>query len=220
MNLNPGIIKTSLIFLVPLALVSVFACHKENPQLKFNVGIEIISLMCFPNDSISLKFKINSTDGTPPYTYEWANPATFTGEGPFTMNIIDNTSLDVIVADSNNTKVNFHYEIKKDTIDPLKHDYRTLFTGNYKGTYIRTWKPMQSPYPVTDIYTDYVISVTKHKDFKMLTITVWGDFYLKIKDLTLSSLYISKFGHFEQDKIEIYDSTIDLKSFRGQKVKE
>lgn len=216
--------KTFIKFFVLYALLPVFACHKENPpdnpQLNFIVRIEIISLTCFPHDSISITFKISSTDGKPPYTYKWINPATFTGEGPFTLNIQNNTNLDVIVSDSIYRKFKFHYEIKKDTIDSLKYDYRNLYIGKYKGTFIRTWKPMQSLYPVTDIYTDYVLSLTKHKDFRMLAISYWGDFYLKIKDLTLIGPYKSMYGHFEQDKIEIYDYTIDHLSFRGQKIKE
>ncbi len=211
--------KTFVKFFVLYALLSVFACQKENSELNFKVGIEIISLTCFPNDSISITFKVSSTDGKPPYTYKWINPATFTGEGPFTLNIQNNTNLDVTVSDSINRKMKFHYEIKKDTIDSLKYDYRNLFTGKYKGTHIRTWKPMQSQYPVTDIDNDYVISVTKHKDFKKLIISGW-DFYLNIKDLTLTGPYKTIYGHFEQDKIEIYDNTIDRISFRGQKIKE
>lgn len=211
--------KSFVKIFILFACISLFACQKDQVQQKFNVGIEILSLTCFPKDSIQLKFRIISTDGTPPYSYSWINPSSLQGEGPFVLNIIENTSFDVIVSDSNNVNEKFHYEILKDTIAPLNHDYRNSFTGRYKGTYSDTWKPMQSQYPVTHIYSGYEMSVTKHKDFNMLKIGVW-DCSFNIKDLTFSGPYKSIGGQFDRDRMVFYDNTIDLIYFQGQKIKE
>lgn len=110
----------------------------------FNADLLIKRLICYPNDSISLNFEVSPKDGNGPYTYKWIMPDTLNGSGPFTVNLVKDLKILVKIIDANSKQLDFSFLIKKDTIDPLKNDYRNEVVGKYLCDFIST-----SP-----IYTD------------------------------------------------------------------
>jgi len=121
-------INTLLLVLV----IILQSCNKEDDTPTINNEFHVSSLICYPNDSISVTFLITSSGGKAPYTYFWINPDTLNGNGPFKLPIDKDLDLQLEVTDANNVKVNFQYGIKKDTIDILKYDYRNPIIGLYK----------------------------------------------------------------------------------------
>ena len=183
----------------------------------FDVDLAISELIYYPNDSISLTFSVNPTKGIAPYVYEWINTKTFVGEGPFTMNIVDSIVLEVNITDSENTKVNFRHHILRDTIDPLKYDYRNVYIGFYKCDVTHCYS-----FTICESYKD-TIEIAKHEDFSMLQVshlihTSDVDFYFI--NSTFSGYHI--YGIFNSDSIYMLytESPIHLSSweYTGKKL--
>ncbi len=193
-------------FLKILVLFSIFfsqACKKDTEPLNFKTDIRITNLICYQNDSISMTFLITSTGGKSPYIYNWINPDSLTGEGPFTINIQNNIILEVETIDANQNKIKFQYEIKKDTIDPLKYDYRNAFIGFYDCEVKHRWAEDSSGTYIThqNIYQD-TIEVTKNSDFGMLNISDQHDLVFNYRDSTFSGYHA--YGEFQNDSITFY----------------
>jgi len=164
--------------LILASFILLCSCKKQGEEVhansnKFKVGIGISSLVCFPDDSISLSFQINAADGKPPYSYNWINPAGLKGAGPFTINVKSDVTLQVEVVDSIDDKVNLQYLIKKDTIDSLKYDFRNMFTGIYACEVIYRWATLDSNGVIHGHDTTYsdTLTVSKHAQFNMLKIS-------------------------------------------------
>ena len=187
----------------------IFSCKKKGEEVdnsinNFKVNINVTNLICFPYDSISLTFLINVTHGTPPYSYNWINPSAFVGAGPFTINVKSDVNLDLEVSDASNNKVKYLCEIKKDTIDSLKYDYRNTYIGNYKCEVIYRWVTIDSGgvfHNHDTIYQD-TLSVSKHTQFDMLKIS-------NIPDVIYYPKYSAFLGYhtsvtFTSDSISIY----------------
>ncbi len=132
-----------VIWMILVAFLVLFSCKKESEEENstdnhLKVSASVTRLVYFPYDSISLTFLIEATNGTPPYSYHWINPPGFTGAGPFTIDVESDTTLEIEVSDAGNEKINYLYEIRKDTIDPLRYDYRDLYVGRYDCEVIST----------------------------------------------------------------------------------
>jgi hypothetical protein len=91
----------------------------------------------------------------------------------YTYNVKSDVNLDLEVSDGNNNKVNYLYEIKKDTIDSLKYDYRNTYIGNYKCEVIYRWATQDSAgvYHCHDTTYNDTLSVSKHTQFDMMQIS-------------------------------------------------
>lgn len=216
----PALCKISFL----LYLVVCFSCKTDDKDLKensdFNTELEIISLLCYPNDSISMSFRINSSNGTAPYNYKWLQPDTLVGEGPFTIWLKNNLLLDVEVFDADQNKMKFHYEILKDTIDLQKNDYRNVVTGLYTCEVLFNSATVDSGHiiPHDSIYQD-TIEISKHSDVKMLKISYY-DVNYNFRNSSFDAYHLS--GYFKDDSISFYyfQTPIALKNwtYKGKKI--
>jgi hypothetical protein len=189
-----------------------------------NVDFKIIDLIYYPDDSIPLTFMITSTNGIQPYNYNWINPDTLVGEGPFTIDLSNNSIFYVEVKDADNNKVILHYEIRKDTIDRLKYDYRNDFIGLYNCEVIYSWVVDSNGIYIGrnyDIYQD-TIEVIKHSDFQKINISnVVSDLNFSYRDSTFSGYHTS--GKFKGDSIIFYffatPAALYSWNYKGLKIK-
>lgn len=187
-----------------------FSCKKDevvdNSNDNFMVNINVTNLICFPNDSISLTFLINVTNGIPPYSYNWIKPSNFVGAGPFTINVKSDVTLDLEVSDGVNSKVKYLYEIQKDTIDSLKYDYRNTYIGNYKCEVTYRWATQDSSGVFQCYDTTYqdTLSASKHAQFDMLKISNIPD----VQYYSKASVFLGPHTTvtFTSDSISIYFS--------------
>jgi hypothetical protein len=200
----PVIFKIVLLF----CCIVLLSCKQENKDAKenvdFNVRLEISGLQYYPNDSISMSFRIKSSNGIAPYTCKWINPDTLIGEGPFTICLTGNLLLDVEVLDAGLNKMEFHYEILKDTIDFRKNDYRNVLTGFYKCEVVYHWATEDSPgnfITHDSIYHD-TIEISKHSDVKMLKISDFPDVNYNFINSSFDGYHLS--GYFKNDSIIFY----------------
>lgn len=117
-------------------------CQEESyePKKDFQADLLVKSLICYPDDSISLRFELSPKDGTEPYSYQWIIPDTLEGSGPFTVNLKEDLKILVKITDANSKQLDYSLTIKKDTIDSLKYDYRNLIVGKYLCDY-EEWYP-------------------------------------------------------------------------------
>jgi hypothetical protein len=195
--------------LIALAALLIFACKKHGEEASpvtetLKAGVHVTRLVCFPYDSVSLTFIMQTEKGIPPYSYQWNSPPDFTGEGPFTMHLRNDTTLDVEVSDSVHHSQRYVCTIKKDTIDSLTWDYRNGYTGSYacevfyRGVRIDTagvWHHYDTTYQDT-------LSVSKHTLFNMLNITTMPEltYYPKYKDFRGYHTTAA----FSNDSIDLY----------------
>lgn len=101
-------------------------CVKIFFDIKNEISGEVVTreLVVYPEDSIYLEFELTIHVEKEPYTLQWIRPETFSGTGPFTVGLREDMLLDVIIIDSENQQFELKQTIQKDTIDPLKYDYR------------------------------------------------------------------------------------------------
>lgn len=178
-------------------LLSIMACEKET-ELSFD--FQVIEIVCFPNDIIYMTFKIIPEGGKEPYQIKWNEPSNFQGEGPFSVKINSDLSLNFMIQDSENISKRLSYEIKKDTIDSLKYDYRNRYIGTYSCDVV---------YSYIDSFRYYNdnLTVSKTDGFRNILITNnendWGmnyldsnQFYGYHRGVTFSndSIYFSESG--------------------------
>jgi len=218
--------------LIIIALLFVQSCKDENVQLIFDVDITFQHLIYYPNDSISMTFLMSSSGGESPYAYNWVNPDTLVGEGPFTIDISNDILLELEVIDANNTKVEFNYEIFKDTIERLKYDYRNNFMGFYDCVVLNQWVEELSDTMIIHLSTSQeTIEVIKHDDFQKIKIINWfsemnPNFWLcdldfNFNDSTFNGYHT--YGRFHADSIMFYyySTPVALSSsdYKGVKIK-
>lgn len=157
-----------------ILLFGIISCDRK-PELSFD--FQALDIVYFPDSEIYMSFKIIPKGGNPPYFIKWFEPATFLGEGPFSVKLIDDMVLDFELQDSDKAINRLSHKILKDTIDSLKYDYRNMYIGTYtcevKYTYIDSVK-----------YYQDTLSVSKMNDFKSLLISKknnnWGMIYLSL----------------------------------------
>lgn len=117
-------------------------CKKDvtvTSRSDFKADLLINKLICYPNDSISISFEISPREGNRPYSYKWILPDTFTGSGPFNVNLVEDLKISAIIKDANLKQLDFSSIILKDTIDSLKYDYRNDFIGDYICDIDNSW---------------------------------------------------------------------------------
>jgi hypothetical protein len=200
----PALCRISFLFYFAVC----FSCKQDEKGIKentvFNNDLEIISLICYPNDSISLSFTINSTNGTAPYNYKWLNPDTLAGEGPFTIWLKNNLLLDVEIFDADQDEMEFYYEILKDTIDCVENDYRNIVTGLYNCEVIYHWTTQDPPgnFITNDSIFQDTIEISKDSDVKMLKISNFPDVNYYYRSSSFDGYHLS--GYFRNDSISFY----------------
>jgi hypothetical protein len=193
------------------AIITFFSCEKSNPgnedikkNVDFNVNLELSALTCYPDDSILMTFRINSTNGIAPYMYNWINPDSLVGGGPFTVGLKSNLVLNGEVFDADSNKMEFHYEVLRDTIDFLEFDYRNRVVGLYdcRVVYRATTQDILGNFITHETIYQDTIEVSKHSEFKMLKISNLPDVNYNFKDLSFEAYHTS--GHFKADSISLY----------------
>jgi hypothetical protein len=208
--------------IVITGLIFAQSCKDDNDKLSFDVDIIIKSLNYYPNDSISMTFFITSIAGKSPYEYNWLNPNTFKGEGPFIININDDISIELEVVDANKTKVQFHYEILKDTLDKLKYDYRNAFIGFYNCEVKHRWVIDSNGTWIThyNIYQD-TIEVIKNSNYKMINISSLTNLNFNFRDSTFMGYHTD--GKLSADSIRYYyfatPAALSSWNYKGAKIK-
>ena len=200
------------------------SCERDKGVNSFNVDLEITDLICYPQDLISLTFRLNSSNGQAPYRYEWLNPDSLVGEGPFKIDLTHNLYLRVDVTDTNSIKVNFEHRIIRDTIDCLKNDYRNAFVGLYKCDVTACSVNTDTWIQTCNEYID-TIEIAKHEDFSVLQ-TIgrpYARFQFKLSDSSFTGYRGNRvYGRFFTNGIYLYSyvSPVALSSstYRGVKI--
>lgn len=214
---------TSILILVIIVILQ--SCKRDHEPLTFENDIKITNLICYPNDSISMTFSITSTEGNPPYNYKWIKPDYLNGNGPFTIEIDGDINLQLEVTDANNSKVNFQYEIKKDTIDPLKYDYRNSLVGRYKcdAVYTSTSSDGSGNWITQKTKFQDTIEVKKNLNFTRLSFSginvAVSEVDFNFKNSTFSGYHTS--GEINNDSISMYTyyTPVGLYNYRYNGVK-
>lgn len=218
-----------VIWMILVAFLILFSCKKESEEENsivnhLEVNASVTRLVYFPYDSISLTFLIEATNGTPPYNHHWINPPGFTGAGPFTIDVESDTTLEVEVSDAGNEKINYLYEVRKDTIDPLKYDYRDLYAGRYGCTVVYKWYVEDSTGAMHFYDTTYLDTLTVLKDplFNYLKIAKFQPLKYYVGGVYFMTGNTS--ATLRNDSIYLYSFYTPLAlyswSYRGKKMKE
>ncbi len=135
-------IRVILLLITLTGFGLLISCKKdltEAPRSDFKADLLINKLICYPNDSTSLSFELSPKEGNGLYSYKWILPDTFTGSGPFVVNLVEDLKISVTIKDSNLKQLDFSSIILKDTIDSLKYDYRNDFIGDYICDIDNSW---------------------------------------------------------------------------------
>jgi len=133
-----------------ILLLSIISCEKK-AELSFD--FQVIETICFPDDNIYMTLKIIPKGGNEPYLIKWYEPSNFQGEGPFSVKVNNDLSLDFEIQDSEKTSERLFYKIVTDTIDSLKYDYRNKYIGSYS----------------CDVMYSYIDSIRYYYDTLMVT---------------------------------------------------
>jgi len=212
--------KTILILIITFLLI-LFSCKKsDESQNKIIPEIRINNIVCYPNDRISMEFEIIIKKGKEPFSYQWINPDTLKGSGPFTINLVSNLEIDVIITDSNNNNIEYIYVIKKESYDSLDYDYRNPYIGFYRCKVERNF---EAPYDEIDtIYYD-TVEISKHEVFTELNTSVhYSSVNFNYRSLIFSGYRIS--GRFiNKDSISIFtwemmEPGAPCHNYRGKKM--
>lgn len=153
--------STKILYLTILTLIS-YSCKKENnPEIDFVFNTK--EIIYYPDKHISITFEIKPKYDLGTYSIHWYNPDTLIGVGPKKISITRNLSLDFEISDNKNTVKRFQYEIKADTIDSIRYDYRNNYIGTYYCNVTYSFKDSTNHYQDT-------LTVIKNNSFKMLNI--------------------------------------------------
>jgi len=175
LNSSNGIKMISLLIFTMIGTFSLLSCEKK-AELSFD--FQPIETVFFPENKIYMTFKIIPKGGDEPYSIKWHEPSNLQGEGPFTVKIDSDLSLDFEIQDSENEIKHLTYKIVKDTIDSLKYDYRNKFIGNYSCNVRYTYRDTD-----IDSVRDYfdTLMVTKPEGFLGISVSnkkkSWGMSY-------------------------------------------
>jgi hypothetical protein len=222
-----SLLNSSFRLLQLLFFISFYSsCQLENPPIRedspFNVNLEISSLKVFPNDSISISFGINCSDGVAPFSFIWVNPDTLLGEGPFIISLDSNLILDLEVFDAEQAKVEFHYELLKDTIDFERYDYRNEYYGFYQCDVIYRSATEETPgvfITKETLYRD-TIEVSESSDITMLEISDFTEVNYNFTSSSFDAYHLS--GKFRSDSIFFYyyETPVGLRNwtYKGSKI--
>jgi len=204
---------------------SFLSCEKNTKEnIDFNVDLKITDLICYPDDIIHISFLISPANGIAPYTFKWISPDTLDGSGPFDLDIKSNLYLHAEVCDADSNKIDFQYELLKDTIDFLLYDYRNRFTGLYlcNVKYNSTENNSVGEFITTTTFYKDTIEISKPADISMLNISNFPVVSFNYKSLSFEAYHTS--GRFIGDScIHIYYFMTPVGSFNwtydGKKLK-
>ena len=153
---NHKLLSTVILILINLS------CEKES-NLRLDFVFKTTEIIYYPNKHILMTFNIIPKGYNEPYTFKWFKPDSLKEEGPYSINISSNLMLDFEISDTKNISQRFTYEIKTDTIDSIKYDYRNNCVGTYKCN-------VASSYNGSTEYFQDTLVVIKTSSFNMLNI--------------------------------------------------
>ncbi|MCF8381382.1 MAG: hypothetical protein K9H49_17545 [Bacteroidales bacterium] len=156
-----------IILFLAILIPFTFSCEKESSP-KLNFKFFATDIVYYPEKHVSITFDIIPVGDNDPYTLSWVQPDSLNEVGPFTININSNLILDFEIMDKENTTERFSYEIKIDTLDSLKYDYRNDYTGMYCCN-------VSSSYDGVVNYYEDTITVVKNSIFSRLNILTRND---------------------------------------------
>jgi len=163
-NILPGSKKIQILYCLLILIITCSSCKKDSgPSFNFN----LLEIVCYPDNNTYITFKIIPIGENEPLNIIWNDPSNFTGQGPFTVKSDSNILLDFEIQDFENISKRFTYELKNETRDSLKYDYRDKYIGSY----------------ICDVITKYQSSTEYHND--TLIVSKTGGF----KNLTISNLH-------------------------------
>jgi len=161
------------------------SCERRT-ELSYDFRVD--NLAYFPFEDIRITFHIEPEGGNPPFELVWAEPDSLKGNGPFTINIREDISLDFKITDAENTSRHFTHIILKDTIDSITYDYRNKIAGDYScdvvfsnflkdnyGNYMSD--SLGNLIKIYKYWTD-TIAIEKSEDFKLLNIPDYSTFLI------------------------------------------
>ena len=158
--------KLTFVFITLITFSFLQCCNQQN-----DISSEFImnNMVYYPNDSISMEFELVIEVEEPPYTVQWNYPDSLEGTGPFTIPIAEDLQLDATIIDAHNQQFEFLHLIQKDTIDPLKYDYRNPYLGFYEcKVYLSDYYPRPAGFDT--VYMD-TLEVSKHDEFTALIVS-------------------------------------------------
>jgi len=116
------------IFCISILILLSCSCHHEE-----ELGFEFMAtdIIYYPDKHISMTFDIIPVGNKGPCVLKWYDPDSLSENGPFTIGFTKDLLLDFEIQDGDVLSDRFTYEIKIDTIDSLKYDYRNDYAGIY-----------------------------------------------------------------------------------------
>jgi hypothetical protein len=178
-----------------LILIS-FSCKKEeDDDLKINFKFYTNEIIYYPDKHISVTFDIFPEGNNAPYKLKWFVPDSLKEEGPYAIKITGNIILDFEIIDVKNTSKRFTYEIKTDTLDSLKYDYRNNYIGKYSCNVNSSYNGSTNRYKDT-------ITVVKNGSFSILNIQTKSDILNHYEGNKMT--YLNSSGYYNYPAGEFY----------------
>lgn len=115
------------------------SCVKEK-RSDLNYDLAISELRYSPEQTAEMNLTLIPGGRYDPFSLVWNEPSTFVGEGPFPVEISRSMILDFEIHDSEGFSQRFSHEIRTDTIDSLRFDYRNAYIGDYSCQYTYTYE--------------------------------------------------------------------------------
>jgi len=185
LSFTSGYTVTQKVFYIAILIFISFSCENEKDS-KISYECRFIDIACFPEKKISLTFRIVPQGNHSPFVFIWYEPSYFQGEGPFSIETDKNFILDFEIQDAGNASQRFIYEIRTDTIDSLKYDYRNRYIGKYSCTETSSYNGS------TEYYTD-TLTVEKSVEFNMVNILTVHDINNNYEGSKMSYLQSNSF---------------------------
>lgn len=179
-----------------------YSCEKEKNQV-IEFEFQTTQLIYYPDKQITMTFNIVPKSNFENYKIKWFNPDSLEDRGPYTIKFSSDIILDYEVSNNGNTIQRFQYEIKTDTIDSLKYDYR----NNYIGTYSCNVK--YSYEGSTSYYLD-TLTVVKNNAFNMLNILTPHDILNSYEGKKMTYLNPNGFKNYLTGSFYGYHSAVSF----------
>jgi hypothetical protein len=187
-----NLIHRLLYVIIPISLN--YSCEKENNS-EIGFKFHAIEIVYYPEKQISITFIIIPEGDNSPFILKWYEPDSLKKEGPYTIDISSDYILDFEVRDAHNISKRFKYEIKIDTIDYVKYDYRNQYIGKYSCN-------------VTYTYADAInyfldtITVVKNNSFNNINILTRNDIINNWEGNQMT--YLNTHGYYSYPEGDFY----------------
>jgi hypothetical protein len=219
-----GNTRIIMIFMAFAVICSFHACKKSDNDHIYNlkVNCKTTSLYCYPEGRILWSFLVNVENGVPPYNFNWISPETTSTGDTFTLDITKNSVIRLEIEDAGKNRGKLSLEVKQDTIDSLKYDYRNQFIGEYMGTTTDSyydWHTMPAPEYTSTIDT---FTILKAEKFSQVMLSSWNlDFDFNTRAFSYLSPSLSN-ATLHNDTLYFYShpGLYDSHSFTGIKIEE